>query len=78
MRTAEDERLTLAQAAREANMHADTLRHLVSAGRIPNAGKKGAPRIRRKDLPRRAAAAPSQSYDPAADALSLVSRHRSA
>jgi hypothetical protein len=76
MRQAEAETLTLAEAAREANMHPDSLRHLVSAGKIPNAGKRGAPRIRRKDLSRRAGATASSGYDPNADALRLVSGAR--
>jgi len=75
---AESELLTLEEAARESHYSADHLRHLVSEGRIPNAGKRGAPRIRRKDLPRRAGAVSTSSYDPAADALRLVSESRSA
>jgi len=53
------ETLTLDEAAREARMSKDHLRHLVSSGAIPNAGRKGAPRIRRADLPRKAATPPA-------------------
>src|SRR5688572_19067254 len=46
-----DEPLTLAESARESGLSAERLRHRVAAGEIPNAGRKGAPRIRRGDLP---------------------------
>lgn len=51
IRAAEDETLTLTQAARESGYSSDHLRHLVADGTIPNAGEKGRPRIRRGDLP---------------------------
>ena len=51
MRSVADDALDLATAARESGYSRDRLRHLVSAGEIPNAGKLGAPRIRRGDLP---------------------------
>lgn len=47
----EDEALTIAQAVEESGYSADHLRALVAAGEIPNAGRKGSPRIRRRDLP---------------------------
>lgn len=74
------EALTLDQAAAESGLSKDHLRHLVARGRIPNAGRPRAPRIARRDLPRRpghARPGPGQ-YDPDADALRLVSRPRSA
>ena len=43
--------LTLSEAARESGYSEDHLRHGVASGKIPNAGKRGAPRIRRIDLP---------------------------
>ena len=46
--------LTLREAARESGLSADHLGRLVRQGRIPNAGRPHAPRIRRADLPRRA------------------------
>lgn len=80
---AADEVLTLAEASLASGMHADTLRHLVAAGRIPNAGKKGAPRIRRGDLPRKpGTATPGQgtttagAYDLEADIARLSGRLR--
>lgn len=51
IRTTEDETLTLAQASRASGYSKDHLRHLVSEGTIQNAGGKGRPRIRRRDLP---------------------------
>lgn len=45
------ELLTLTEAATESGYSEDHIRHLVSEGRIPNAGRKGAPRVRRGDLP---------------------------
>lgn len=46
-----EEKLTIPQAAGESGYSRDHLRSLVASGEIPNAGRKGAPRIRRKDLP---------------------------
>ena len=45
--------LTIDQAAEETGYSASRLYELVATGKIENAGKKGAPRIRRCDLPRR-------------------------
>jgi hypothetical protein len=72
--TANDESLTLEEAARESGFSRDHLRHLVSAGELPNAGRKGSPRVLRKHLPKKAARPGSGAYDPDADALALVSR----
>ena len=43
------------QASAESGYSESRLRHLVAAGELQNAGKKGAPRIRRSDLPKKAA-----------------------
>jgi hypothetical protein len=51
--------LNLEQAARESGFSADHLGKLVRAGRIPNAGRALAPKIRRGDLPRKAGVLPS-------------------
>lgn len=56
LRAENAEALTLAEAARESGYSPDRLRHLVTAGVIPNAGARGRPRIRRADLPRKAKA----------------------
>lgn len=71
-----DQILTLDEGAREAGVSADHLRHLVSAGRVPNAGRKGAPRVRRGDLLalRRRPRDAGTTYDPSADALAIVQR----
>lgn len=53
----EAETLNLQEAAVECGFSADHLGRLVRLGRIPNAGRKNAPRIRRKDLPRKSGAA---------------------
>lgn len=49
--------LSLVEAARESGYTADHLGRLVRDGKIPNAGRPGAPRIARVDLPRKAPAA---------------------
>jgi hypothetical protein len=49
-----DTPLTLTEAAAESGYTAEHLRRLVRENRIPNAGRKHAPRIRRADLPRKA------------------------
>lgn len=43
--------LTVSEAADECGYSKQHLRSLLSSGEIPNAGRKGRPRIRRKDLP---------------------------
>lgn len=45
------ESLSLGEAAALSGYTADHLGQLVRAGRIPNAGRRNAPRIRRGDLP---------------------------
>ncbi len=46
-----DVALTLRQAAEESGYSADHLGRLIRDGKIPNAGRPGAPRIARGDLP---------------------------
>lgn len=48
--------LTLQQAEKESGLSYSALEHAVREGRIPNAGRKNRPRIRRVDLPRLKAA----------------------
>ena len=74
-----DEVYTLTEAARLCGYSADHLGRLVKDGTIPNAGRSGAPRIRRADLPRRpsrVAASPKPEYDAHADAQSLAGRRK--
>jgi hypothetical protein len=49
------EALTLAQAAEESGLTIDYVGALVRQGKLANAGKKNAPRIRRADLPTKGA-----------------------
>lgn len=75
VQAAHDEALTLDRAATESGYSKRRLRELVAEGRIPNAGRKHAPRIRRGDLPSRARGAPeAESYDVDADADALIGR----
>jgi len=50
--------LTLREAARLSGYSADHLSRLLRQGTIPNAGRKGSPRIRRADLPHHAPTLP--------------------
>jgi len=45
---------SLVEASRESGYSADHLGRLVRDGKIPNAGRRGAPRIARRHLPRKA------------------------
>ena len=45
--------LTLVEAAEESGYHPDHIGRLIAQKRIKNVGRKGAPRIRRADLPRK-------------------------
>jgi hypothetical protein len=47
----DDELVTLAQAAYMGGYSVDHLQRLVASGKIPNAGRRGSPRIRRRDVP---------------------------
>jgi hypothetical protein len=46
-----DETLSLVEAAKVSGFTPDHLRSLIKRGTLPNAGRKGAARIRRSDLP---------------------------
>jgi hypothetical protein len=65
--------LTLRQSAAETGYSVDHLARLIRQGRIPNSGRRGAPRIRVADLPpaRKFAGKRSVSYDVNADARTL-------
>ena len=54
-----EEGLTLVEAARECGYSADHLGRLVRAGDIENVGRAKAPRIRRRDLPKKPGTLPS-------------------
>ncbi|MDQ2668459.1 MAG: hypothetical protein M3Z05_21065 [Gemmatimonadota bacterium] len=72
LRAEQDELLTLAAAALASGHSVDHLRHLVASGAIPQAGRKGAPRIRRADLPRKPGKGAASTYDVNADARRLT------
>ena len=55
LRAADADLLTLKEAAQESGYSADHLGRLIRDGVVPNAGRRHAPRIRRADLPRKAA-----------------------
>jgi hypothetical protein len=53
LRAVSEEALDLSAAARESGYSVDRLRHLIAGGELPNVGRRGAPRVRRGDLPRK-------------------------
>jgi hypothetical protein len=55
-----EETLTLVQAAKLSGFTADHLSASIKKGRIPNAGRDGAPRIRRSDLPMKCVGGPGR------------------
>ncbi len=67
--------LTLAQAAERTGYSAEHIGRLVRQGKLPNAGRKNAPRVRLRDLTvgltPKFTAALGRLYDPASDARSL-------
>ena len=75
---ATEEVLTLQQAANLSGYSLDHLSRQIREGKLPNAGRKGVPRIRQGDLPsrptRRLAEREKVLYDPTADARDLLSR----
>ena len=54
LRARDDAPLTLQQAAAESGLSPEHIGRLVRAGKLPNAGRPNAPKIRRRDLPRKA------------------------
>lgn len=71
LRAMANETLDLAAAARESGYSRDRLRHMIAAGELTNAGRKGAPRIRRGDLPTRPGARASR-FDASAAARRVL------
>jgi hypothetical protein len=72
-----EETLNLKEAAGVSGYTADHLSRLIRGGKLNNAGRPRAPRIRRSDIPQkpsRVAPAVTSTYDPIADARSLLSR----
>lgn len=71
LRSADDEELTLSEAAKASGYSARRIRELIASGAIPNAGEKGRPRIRRGDLPRKRAR-PAGGFDADAEARAVL------
>jgi hypothetical protein len=71
LRSEADDVLDLTTAAQLSGYSPDRLRHKVAAGEIPNAGRKGAPRVRRGDLPTKRRKRMS-GFDPASAARDLL------
>jgi hypothetical protein len=71
VKRAEDEELTLEEAAVASGYSKRRLSELIADGTIPNVGRKGAPRIRRADLPRKAKA-PSNGFDAGAEVRAIM------
>ena len=73
--TSLDEPLSLTEAAKRAGYSADHIGRLVREGKVPNVGRKNAPRVRARNLVAQLKpklAAPSgKAYDPDTDARSL-------
>jgi hypothetical protein len=71
--------LSLPEAASRSGYSVEHLGRLIRESRLPNAGRRGAPRIRAADLPRKPPAlVPTgpKAYDPRADARTLLDRQR--
>jgi hypothetical protein len=65
--------LTIEEAALVSGFSKDHIRHQLAAGAIANVGRKGRPRVRAGDLPRKIVRTRS-TYDPGAEALRLMRR----
>lgn len=75
LRAQADETLTLVQASAESGYSTRRLRELVADGTVPNAGRKGAPRFRRADLPRKPRTS-NGAYSAVDDAQDILGRLR--
>jgi hypothetical protein len=62
-RESEERPLSLAEAAHESGYSRDHLGREIRAGRIPNAGKRNAPRIERRHLPRKLGSLPLEKSE---------------
>lgn len=56
-----EETLSLVEAARVSGYTADHLGHLIKTGKLPNAGRRNASRIRRADLPTKSPTRPGRT-----------------
>ena len=75
-----DKPLSLIEASERSGYTPDHIGRLVRAGKIPNIGRPNAPKVRARDLPakpkKKLAAGQALTYNPDADARSLVSTRR--
>ena len=69
---AEDEELSLTKSASVSGYSKRRLSELLADGTIPNAGRKGAPRIRRGDLPKRVGSRSADSFDALTEAKLIL------
>jgi hypothetical protein len=60
LRAQGEETLTLVEAAAACGYSQDHIGNLIRRGKLPNAGWKNAPRIRRSDLPSKAPTSPGR------------------
>lgn len=69
---AEDEELSLAESASASGYSKRRLSELLADGTIPNAGRTGAPRIKRKHLPMRANSKKRSDFDASSEARAIL------
>jgi hypothetical protein len=74
LRETEADLLTLQAAARESGHSADHLGRLILAGKLENHGRKHAPKVRRGDLPRKAARRPGLALQPGGAHMEALTR----
>jgi molybdopterin converting factor small subunit len=69
--------VTLSEAKRSSGYSYDHLRKLVASGAVPNAGGKGRPKLRRRDIPRKPHIRwRTTAYDVTADVASIRKKAR--
>lgn len=77
IREEEDRLLSLSDASDLSGYSRDHLSRMIRAGVLPNAGRKGKPLVRLRDVPvrpKKLHPSTTKRYDPALDALALASR----
>ena len=74
LRDAEAEELTMAESVIASRYSERRLRELVAVGALENVGKKGSPRFRRGDLPKKPRGRSCSGYDVEVHAREIVGR----
>jgi len=69
-----DDVLDLKAAAKASGYSTDRLRHMIADGDLPNVGRKGAPRVRRGDLPKKPGTS-GNAFDATMIAGNILARH---